>query len=80
MVRGAEQADVPSIAQVHVQAWRETYTGLVPQEVLDTLSLEERAAMWRGALGEKNATSLLVCEHGKFVSMGKRSSALQPLD
>ena len=62
MIRPAVQADIPSIARVHVQAWRETYAGLIPQEVLDNLSTEERAAMWRGALSE-HATSLLVYEH-----------------
>ncbi len=63
MVRAATQADVPSVARVHVQAWRETYTGLIPQEVLDNLSEDERAAMWRGALSEGSATPLLVYEH-----------------
>ena len=63
MVRAATQADVPDIARIHVSAWRETYAGLIPQEVLDNLSEDERAAMWRGALSEGSATSLLVCEH-----------------
>ena len=63
MIRGAQPDDIPSIARVHVAAWRETYAGLVPQEVLDNLSTEERETMWRSALGEQSRTSLLVCEH-----------------
>ena len=63
MIRSATREDVPAIARIHVQAWRETYTGLMPQKVLDALSVEERAAMWRGALSEGSQTSLLVCEH-----------------
>ena len=63
MVRPAAQADILGIARVHVSAWRETYAGLIPQEVLDNLSVDERAAMWRRALSEGSATSLLVCEH-----------------
>lgn len=63
MIRGATSEDIPSIARVHVQAWRETYTGLLPKEVLDGLSVEARAAMWRGALSEDNPTSLFICEH-----------------
>ena len=62
MVRGAKQEDIPSVARVHVAAWRETYTGLMPQAVLDNLSVEERAHMWQGALKEESATSLLVYE------------------
>ncbi len=63
MIRDAKQEDISSIARVHVQAWRETYTGLIPQEVLDNLSVEARAATWRGALRERSAASLLVYEH-----------------
>ena len=63
MLRGAKQEDIPDIAHVHVAAWRETYTGLMPQEVLDNLSVEERARMWQGAFKGGSATSLLVYEH-----------------
>ncbi len=63
MTRPATQADVLSVARVHVDAWRETYARLIPQEVLDNLSEDERAAMWRRALGEGSAPSLLVYEH-----------------
>ena len=46
----ATSADVQALAEVHVQAWREAYAGLIPQSVLDQLDAAERAAMWRGAL------------------------------
>ena len=62
MIRGGEEEDVSSIAYIHVQAWRETYAGLIPQEILDGLSVEARAAMWRSALQAGSATSLLICE------------------
>jgi ribosomal protein S18 acetylase RimI-like enzyme len=46
----ATNADVEELAEVHVQAWREAYAGLIPQSVLDQLDAGERAAMWRAAL------------------------------
>lgn len=46
MIRPAGGFDVPGIAWVHVEAWRETYTGLMPQSVLDGLSIEAREAQW----------------------------------
>jgi ribosomal protein S18 acetylase RimI-like enzyme len=46
MIRPAAAFDVPGIAWVHVQAWRETYTGLIPQSVLDGLSVEARERQW----------------------------------
>jgi GNAT superfamily N-acetyltransferase len=35
---------------VHVDSWRTTYTGLVPEEVLANLSYERRARGWADAL------------------------------
>jgi ribosomal protein S18 acetylase RimI-like enzyme len=46
MIRPAAGFDVPGIAWVHVKAWHETYTGLMPQSVLDGLSIEAREAQW----------------------------------
>jgi ribosomal protein S18 acetylase RimI-like enzyme len=42
-VRPARIADVPAIAAVHVAAWRATYRGIFPDDVLDNLSVEEFA-------------------------------------
>ena len=33
MIRAATEADVDAIAHVHVAAWRETYPGIMPQEI-----------------------------------------------
>ena len=47
MIRAATEADVDAIAHVHVAAWRETYPGIMPREVLDGLDESRRAAQWR---------------------------------
>ncbi|MGH6913604.1 MAG: hypothetical protein ACREH3_07840, partial [Geminicoccales bacterium] len=39
--------DPPQIAAAHVAAWRETYVGLVPQQVLDGLDPAARERTWR---------------------------------
>ena len=46
MIRPAAGFDVPGIAWVHVQSWRETYAGLIPQAVLDALTVEARERQW----------------------------------
>ena len=43
--------DTDELGAVHVQAWRETYVGLVPQHVLDKLDPAARTRMWRSAIG-----------------------------
>lgn len=46
-IRRALPADAVRIGTMHVQAWREAYAGLIPDEVLARLDADERAAMWR---------------------------------
>jgi ribosomal protein S18 acetylase RimI-like enzyme len=58
-IRKARLADVDGIARVHVQAWRESYRDLMPQAALDGLSVERRAAQWRGTLGERSSSSFV---------------------
>ena len=42
-IRAAGIADAAGIARVHVDAWRSTYRGIVPDSLLDGLSYEQRA-------------------------------------
>jgi ribosomal protein S18 acetylase RimI-like enzyme len=51
-VRPARCEDAPGIARVHVDSWRTTYRGLMPDAVLDGLSYEGREWQWRRALCE----------------------------
>lgn len=44
--------DPPGIAGVHVRSWRAAYRGVVPDELLDGLSVSERERSWRAALGD----------------------------
>lgn len=50
-VRYAEPDDAAAIAAVHVRSWQAGYRGMLPDEVLDSLSVEERERAWEEALG-----------------------------
>lgn len=54
IIRPAVPADVDAIARVHVQAWEESYRGLVPDAAFDDYSVEKRATQWRGTLGNSD--------------------------
>ena len=41
--REATVADALAVAKVHVQSWRESFAGIVPQTFLDKMSVENRA-------------------------------------
>ncbi len=45
-IRQADVDDAAAIARVHVNSWRSTYTGLIPQEYLDSLTIENRTISW----------------------------------
>jgi GNAT superfamily N-acetyltransferase len=58
-IRPAELADAEAIGRVHVESWRTTYEGIMPDEVLANLSVEQRADMWRRTLGNPDSPAIL---------------------
>jgi ribosomal protein S18 acetylase RimI-like enzyme len=52
IIRPATLDDVPGIARVHVDSWRTTYAGIVPEEYLATLSYEDAEARWQRWLSD----------------------------
>jgi GNAT superfamily N-acetyltransferase len=63
-IRSAVADDALAIAKVQVDTWRSAYEGLVPSQVLDSLSYEQRSQYWSGIMSrEDRAGILLVAEH-----------------
>ena len=50
VVRDSEPGDEFGVARVHVDSWQKAYAGLMPDEVLDDLSIESRARGWGRAI------------------------------
>lgn len=55
IIRLADVADAAGIARVHVDTWRTTYRGIVPDEFLAGLSHAQRQAAWERHLAEPSA-------------------------
>ena len=73
MIRTARIADAEGIAGVHVDAWRETYRGIVPDEILNQLSYKRRAEMWKRSIGARHQCLFVAEDLGRiagFVSAG----------
>jgi hypothetical protein len=51
IIRRADSADADQIARAHIQAWEETYRGLIPDAAFALHSLDTRIAQWRATLG-----------------------------
>jgi len=57
LVRAAGPEDARSVAEVHVASWRHTYRGLLPDDYLERLSVDDREAMWLGAFADPDQKS-----------------------
>jgi GNAT superfamily N-acetyltransferase len=73
VIRVATIADAHDIAEVHVASWRAAYRGLMPDSVLDGLSVPKRTEIWQRIMAEQKF-QLLVAEHDDrivgFVNFG----------
>ena len=54
-IREAVPSDAPAIAKVHVDSWRTTYAGIVPDEDLASLSYGQREQAWQNILAHPDA-------------------------
>lgn len=83
-IRSATPEDAAAIARVHVDSWRSTYRGIVPDSVLDSLDYESRAETWRRGIEDTISSQVVfVAESpngdiGGFVAAGPERSGDYP--
>jgi len=70
LVRPAKVSDADAIGVLHVQAWLETYAGIMPPDLLASFSPVRRAEMWRGMLGRGGGGSFVGEEAQSVVGFG----------
>lgn len=63
-IRIATFKDVLSIAEVHVQCWKETYTGMLKQEILDELKVLDKELLWKEITKSPDHKLFIYTEHG----------------
>jgi GNAT superfamily N-acetyltransferase len=59
-IRAAQIADARQIAEVHVATWRDAYRGILPDSLLDSLSVEKWTELWQDRLSAARETTNLV--------------------
>jgi GNAT superfamily N-acetyltransferase len=60
VVRPARVDDAQDLALAHVRAWQSAYPGLMPQDYLDRMNVDDRADEWRRRLSEPTVTPLVL--------------------
>jgi ribosomal protein S18 acetylase RimI-like enzyme len=69
-IRIATPDDANALASMHVTSWRETYTGILPDKILASLSVEARAAAWSQIMREPStarSTVIYLGEHKRTI-------------
>ncbi|HEY5598224.1 MAG TPA: GNAT family N-acetyltransferase [Kiloniellales bacterium] len=62
-VRAARLSDVPAIARVHVETWRATYPGIVPEDYLVNMTEARQAELWQASIRRaRGADTVLVAD------------------
>jgi len=72
-IRLARPEDARGVAEVRVTAWQVAYRGLLPEDLLNDLSVEGNEALWRDRLQDGSMHCLVDEEKGRvmgFVSCG----------
>jgi ribosomal protein S18 acetylase RimI-like enzyme len=74
MIRRANLSDIPALARVQVASWQAAYRHLLPEEVLDTLAVEQFEANWQSNFRDAHRVNLVVEFEGEvsgFIAFGR---------
>ena len=63
-LRPAKAADARAIARIHVETWRTTYPGMLPDKALIDMTVDSKARAWRHALEKPNAAGAVLLAEG----------------
>ena len=65
-IRCAIISDASDIAKIHVNSWQAIYHGLIPDNILDNLSINEKEKLWKSLL-ENNVPILVLEKNNKLL-------------
>lgn len=69
IIRQAKLNDATGIAKVHVDSWRTTYKGIIPDDFLNNLSYEQRTELWKRNIAKED-NYVVVAENNKGQIVG----------
>jgi ribosomal protein S18 acetylase RimI-like enzyme len=58
VIRPAQVADAAALAAIQVDGWHWAYRGIMPDDVLERLSVEDRRARWHDILADGRGTTV----------------------
>ena len=74
-IRTAAPTDARAVAEIHVAAWRAAYRGIMPNALLDDLSVEKREVSWRSAIERGEPQVLVAAEPSQIIDLSVDGTA-----
>lgn len=79
-IREARPEDAPRIAWVHLESWKTTYPGIIPQEYIDGLQVENGIRNWQEQLTRAEGPAVFVAEdEGEIFGFAAGGAILHPV-
>jgi L-amino acid N-acyltransferase YncA len=79
LIRAATEEDAGLISHVHVESWRSTYKGIVPDQYLAELDEAAGAVRWREAIAS-DVRIFVAVEDDEVVGFAAAGAIREPLD
>jgi len=72
-IRQARPDDAGEVARVYIESWHDTYPGIVPVQLLCTMTPKGQTARWRASIDARARESVLVAERRQSGIVGMTS-------
>jgi len=66
-IRSARVEDARAISEVHIESWRATYPGIVPQDYIESLDVDVFTKRWADRLASHPEMLIFVAEAGERI-------------
>jgi GNAT superfamily N-acetyltransferase len=79
-IREGTPEDAAVIAQAHLASWKTTYPGIIPQEYIDGLKVEDGVTRWHARLTEKKSIILVAEDSAGVFGFAAGGSIMHPVE
>jgi GNAT superfamily N-acetyltransferase len=79
-IRPATPDDADPIARVHLASWKTTYPGIIPQNYIDSLRVENGIAQWQKRLAESAAIVFVSEDESGIFGFAAGGAIIHPVD
>jgi ribosomal protein S18 acetylase RimI-like enzyme len=66
-IRKAKKSDLKELSSVHLKCWQETYSGIIPNNILDNLKQADYIQNWAPVFEKGSETSLFIAVKNKKI-------------